>query len=99
MLPLLRRRRAPVAVLSAVLATSALHELAVDGPGQPSSARPFTERSAPVLRALGAVAVVRSYRLVPGVRPARPPAVRGRCDAGGCSPQRVDDFAARGLFL
>ncbi|MGW1885289.1 hypothetical protein [Streptomyces sp. NPDC001970] len=35
MLPLLWRRHAPVAVLSAVLATSALYELAVDGPGQP----------------------------------------------------------------
>ncbi|MFJ8716674.1 sensor histidine kinase [Streptomyces violaceus] len=34
-LPLVWRRRAPVAVLFAVLATNALYELAVDGPGQP----------------------------------------------------------------
>ncbi|WP_039947147.1 sensor histidine kinase [Streptomyces sp. NRRL S-118] len=33
--PLVWRRRAPIAVLVAVLATSALYELAVDGPGQP----------------------------------------------------------------
>jgi signal transduction histidine kinase len=34
-LPLVARRRAPMAVLCAVLATSALYTLAVDGPGQP----------------------------------------------------------------
>ncbi|MCT9143363.1 sensor histidine kinase [Streptomyces violarus] len=34
-LPLVWRRRAPVAVLFAVLATNALYGLAVDGPGQP----------------------------------------------------------------
>ncbi|WP_030245281.1 MULTISPECIES: sensor histidine kinase [unclassified Streptomyces] len=34
-LPLVWRRRAPVAVLFAVLATSGLYGLAVDGPGQP----------------------------------------------------------------
>ncbi|GAA3937002.1 histidine kinase [Streptomyces gulbargensis] len=34
-LPLVARRRAPMAVLWAVLATSALYTLAVDGPGQP----------------------------------------------------------------
>ncbi|SMQ17731.1 Signal transduction histidine kinase [Streptomyces sp. Ag82_O1-12] len=34
-LPLVWRRRAPVAVLFAVLATAALYGLAVDGPGQP----------------------------------------------------------------
>ncbi|MGW2560090.1 sensor histidine kinase [Streptomyces sp. NPDC001514] len=34
-LPLLWRRRAPVAVLMAVLTTSALYTFAVDGPGQP----------------------------------------------------------------
>ncbi|MFC8916642.1 sensor histidine kinase [Streptomyces sp. NPDC057116] len=34
-LPLVWRRRAPVRVLLAILATSALYELAVDGPGQP----------------------------------------------------------------
>ncbi|MGW2592613.1 sensor histidine kinase [Streptomyces sp. NPDC001515] len=33
--PLIARRRAPVAVLVAVLATGALYRLAVDGPGQP----------------------------------------------------------------
>jgi signal transduction histidine kinase len=33
--PLVWRRRAPVAVLLAVLATSALYKLAVEGPGQP----------------------------------------------------------------
>ncbi|MGW6568773.1 sensor histidine kinase [Streptomyces sp. NPDC054975] len=34
-LPLVWRRRAPLAVLLAILATSTLYELAVDGPGQP----------------------------------------------------------------
>ncbi|TXS57910.1 sensor histidine kinase [Streptomyces sp. t39] len=34
-LPLLWRRRFPVTVLAAVLATSALYQVAVDGPGQP----------------------------------------------------------------
>ncbi|RST15637.1 sensor histidine kinase [Streptomyces sp. WAC05374] len=34
-LPLVWRRRAPVGVLLAILATSALYELAVNGPGQP----------------------------------------------------------------
>ncbi|MEU7006752.1 histidine kinase [Streptomyces sp. NPDC046332] len=33
--PLIWRRRAPVAVLLAVMATSALYQLAVEGPGQP----------------------------------------------------------------
>ncbi|MGA5557926.1 sensor histidine kinase [Streptomyces lavendulocolor] len=34
-LPLVWRRRAPLAVLLAILGTSALYELALDGPGQP----------------------------------------------------------------
>ncbi|MEU9864788.1 histidine kinase [Streptomyces sp. NPDC047971] len=34
-LPLIWRRRAPIAVLLAIMATSALYQLAVDGPGQP----------------------------------------------------------------
>ncbi|ORT56284.1 sensor histidine kinase [Streptomyces sp. CB03238] len=34
-LPLVWRRRAPLAVLAAILAASALYELALDGPGQP----------------------------------------------------------------
>lgn len=34
-LPLVRRRRAPVAVLLAIMATSALYKVALEGPGQP----------------------------------------------------------------
>lgn len=34
-LPLVWRRRAPLAVLLAILATSALYTLAIEGPGQP----------------------------------------------------------------